>query len=346
MNKNLLAGATLFTVALSMPLSAQEQTTTNENAATANQYQPVPVPEIRKIRLFISTDAKNEADDQFAIVQAILTPKFKIKGIISSQYSKTAKLMERNAEGTMDEGYAEIQKVVGLMDLATPPAIYHGAKHAIKDEKTAEVSEGAKAIVAEAMKDDKTPLYVISLGPITDLASAYLLEPKIASKVTAVWIGGGDYPKGGWEYNLFNDPSAANVIFKSKMPVWQVPRAVYSTMRTSLSELTYKVKPHGKIGAYLVDQMETFNEWASNKFPTMNWPKGESWSLGDNPAVSVLLDEHEYGYKDQPVYVFDQKSFEYKKFKSDKKIRVYSYVDPRFTLEDMFAKIALAYPAK
>lgn len=330
--------ASLFTVGSAMAADIQE------NKVGPATYNPVPVPEIRKIRLIISTDAKNEADDQFALVQALLTPKFKIKGIVSSQYANTAKLMERNAEGSMDEGYAEIQKVIGLMDLVSPPAIYHGAKQAIKNEKTAEVSEGAKAIVEEAMKDDKTPLYVISLGPITDLASAYLLEPKIADKVTAVWIGGGDYPKGGWEYNLFNDPAAANVILKSKMPVWQIPRAVYSTMRTSLSELTYKVKPHGKIGEYLVDQMETFNDWASNKFPNINWPKGESWSLGDNPAVSVLLDEHEYGYKEQPVSVFDLKSLEYKKYKSNKKVRVYQYVDPRFTLEDMFSKIAMAYP--
>jgi hypothetical protein len=33
-------------------------------------------PDSKKIRLIINTDAKNEADDQVAIVHALLTPKF------------------------------------------------------------------------------------------------------------------------------------------------------------------------------------------------------------------------------------------------------------------------------
>ena len=34
------------------------------------------VPEEKIVRLIVNTDAKNEADDQFAIVQALLSPKF------------------------------------------------------------------------------------------------------------------------------------------------------------------------------------------------------------------------------------------------------------------------------
>lgn len=41
------------------------------------------VPESKKIRAIIDTDAKNEADDQFAIVHHLLTPKFKVKGSLA-----------------------------------------------------------------------------------------------------------------------------------------------------------------------------------------------------------------------------------------------------------------------
>ena len=40
------------------------------------------VPETKRVRLIVNSDAKNEADDQFAIVHALLTPKFDIKGLI------------------------------------------------------------------------------------------------------------------------------------------------------------------------------------------------------------------------------------------------------------------------
>lgn len=77
------------------------------------------------------------------------------------------------------------------------------------------------------MKDDPRLLFVTFLGPITDLASAVLLEPKIQGRLTAVWIGGGSYPAGGWEYNLSYDINAANVVMKSNLDLWQIPQNVY-----------------------------------------------------------------------------------------------------------------------
>jgi len=35
------------------------------------------------------------------------------------------------------------------------------------------------------------------------------LVQRIAARMKAVWIGGGDYPAGGWEYNLMADLPAA-----------------------------------------------------------------------------------------------------------------------------------------
>ncbi|GGG22618.1 nucleoside hydrolase [Paenibacillus abyssi] len=297
---------------------------------------PFDVPEWRKIRLMINSDAKNEADDQFAIVHALLTPRFKIKGIIAAQFETTAKMMGR--ENTMQQSYDEIRKVLSLMDLDGQVPVYKGAVNPLADESSPEPSEGAEAIVREALADDPSPLYVVFLGPLTDMATAYLMEPSIAGKVTVIWIGGEMYPKGGWEYNLFNDIYAANVVFDSDIELWQVPRNVYSTMRVSLAELMYKVKPCGAIGDYLYQQLVDFN----NSMTYPQWPKGEMWSLGDSPAISLLLDDHEYGYEymsapritQDMYYVHDQK---------ERMVRVYHYVDPRFTLEDMFAKLALNY---
>ena len=40
------------------------------------------LPPAKMHRVIINTDAKNEADDQYAIVQALLTPSFDLHGII------------------------------------------------------------------------------------------------------------------------------------------------------------------------------------------------------------------------------------------------------------------------
>lgn len=309
--------------------------------ASADQASllPIPVPDEKKLRVFVVTDAKNEADDQFAIVHALLSPKLDIQGIVSSQFETTSLRMGR-PPGSMKAGLKEINHLLALMDIRDQVTVYEGLEQPLASAKGVE-NEAARAIINEAKKDDPRPLFVISFGPLTDMANALLLAPEIGDKVTSVWIGGDDYPKGGWEYNLSNDPVAANAVFASSVTNWQIPRAVYTTMRTSLAELTVRVKPYGKIGSYLVEQMHEFNAWASARLPGINWPKGESWSLGDNPAVTVLLDEHEYGYREQAGIQFASQSFEYQQREDLKAFRVYTFVDPRFTLEDMFAKIRL-----
>ncbi|GKX42691.1 hypothetical protein SOASR015_17250 [Pectobacterium carotovorum subsp. carotovorum] len=64
--------------------------------------------------------------------------------------------------------------------------------------------------------------------------------------------------------------------------------------------------------------------------------------MGDSPSVSLLLDDHEYHYtlvnapqlNDDLTYAPQDNACQ---------IRVYNAVDARFTLEDFYAKLALAY---
>lgn len=291
------------------------------------------VPDSKKIRLIINTDAKNEADDQFAIVHALLTPKFCIRGIIAAHFGT------RRTQQSMQESYEEVLKILSLMDLQNEMGAYRGAARALKDEFTPQISEGAEIILREAMIDDSRPLYAIFLGPLTDMAAVYLENPQIAGRVNVIWIGGREWPIGGEEFNLSNDIHAANVIYRSDLQLWQVPRNVYCTMRVSLAELQDKIRPYGKIGEYLFKQTVDFNNLCANN---PDWPPGESWTLGDSPAIGLLLDPHEYCYEWVPApYV--TKDMHYVHEQNNRPIRVYNRVDVRFILEDFFSKMCLNF---
>jgi SPX domain protein involved in polyphosphate accumulation len=58
------------------------------------------VPKEKMIRVITDTDAKNEADDQFAIVQALLSPRFDNRGFIAAHFNpeKSARSMEESRE--------------------------------------------------------------------------------------------------------------------------------------------------------------------------------------------------------------------------------------------------------
>eukprot|EP00828_Plagiopyla_frontata_P011207 TRINITY_DN16172_c0_g1_i1.p3 TRINITY_DN16172_c0_g1~~TRINITY_DN16172_c0_g1_i1.p3 ORF type:complete len:102 (-),score=12.89 TRINITY_DN16172_c0_g1_i1:169-474(-) len=95
----------------------------------------------------------------------------------------------------MEKSYEEIKKVLRLMDLEDKIPVFRGEEQALVDEKTAGNSEGARFMVEEALKQDDRPLFILNMGAITNLASAYLMNSEIADKLLAVWVGGGHVPE-------------------------------------------------------------------------------------------------------------------------------------------------------
>ena len=290
------------------------------------------VPEEKIIRVIVDTDAKNEADDQFAVTQALLSPRFENVGFVAAHYGN-----KRHAD-SMERSYRELETIFDKMHFDKTGMIFHGAEHALPDKNTPVPSEGAELIIREAMKEDDRPLYGTFLGAITDLASAYLMEPRIKGRLTAIWIGGGAYPDGGAEFNLGNDVNAVNVVFSSGIDIWQVPKNVYEMMPVSLAELEYRVSGCGEIGAYLLEQL---NEHAKEDGPRKSaFRTGETWVLGDNPAIGLLLYEHRFEYNWVQAPTITQDMY-YVHNPMNPMIRVYRRIDSRLILEDLYAKLAL-----
>lgn len=296
------------------------------------------VPEKRRVRVIVHTDCKNEADDQFALAHHLMTPKFDIRGIIAGHFGNTNRFAPRTS---VEASFEEINLVLDLMGLSGKYPVLMGAPGPMPDEKTFIDSPGARFIVEEAMRDDARPLYVCLLGAITDLACAYLMEPGIADRLTAVWIGGGEWPCGGPEFNCGGDIDAVNVVFSSPMQLWQVPRNVYKQMAVSLAELQLRVMPCGKIGRYLFEQMVAFNIALGDN--GRDWPHGETWGLGDQATITLLLEElqsRNYDWKIAPrvnrdgLYIHGQ---------PNRPIRVYHTLNTRLTMEDFYAKLALNF---
>lgn len=297
------------------------------------------VPENKKVRVIVHTDCKNEADDQFALAHHLMTPRFDVKGIVAGHFWKNPQ--QYGELGTTQASYDEVLKVMKLMGVEGQYPVKMGAARGLEDEHTPIDSEGARFIIEEAMKEDERPLYIACQGAVTDVAAALMMKPEIAERMTVIWIGGGDYPKGGFEFNLMMDIHAVNVIFSSKVPVWQVPMSLYKVMAVSLAELQLKVRPCGEIGKYLFEQMVEFNHVASkHDWP---WPHGEIWGLGDQGTVAVLMEELEKVSYDLIPAPRIAEDMTYIHGQANREIRVYNYLDARLTLEDFFAKLAINF---
>jgi purine nucleosidase len=281
-------------------------------------------------RVIIDTDAKNEADDQFAIVHALLSPSLEVRGLIAAHFGMS------RSDRSMEESREEIDLLLQLMGLEQHVTVANGAPSGIPDEQTPLDSAGAQLIIAESkLASAEEPLFVAFLGPLTDMASAVLLDPNIIDReVVVVWIGGvgyggvESYP--GVEFNLRNDIAAANVVYDSGITVWQVPSNVYSQVSVSYTELEEKIGGTSKLADYLINRTVEWNR--------TYWPEPiESRSLGDSPAIALMLYPRGGNFRMTPAPRFGQEGHYLPG--SGHPIRVVESVDVRFLLEDMFAKI-------
>lgn len=291
------------------------------------------LPMSKQLRVIVSSDVKNEADDQFAVVHQLLTPMFDVRGVVAAHYESKAP----GTRTTMENSYAELLKLMGAVGIDDVPAL-RGCDAPLDSETAAPESEGVDFIIQEALRDDSRPLYVTVQGALTDVASALNRCPEIGERLTVVWIGGQSYPDGGAEFNLLQDVAAARVVFASKAEVWQLPMNVYGTVTVTMAELAHKVRPCGAVGRYLYEEIEDYNLHSDEPYALR---RGENWSLGDSPVVAALLEMEWRGNFHMELAPYVQDDMTYRPDPEGKPIRVYDFVDVRMLLEDFYAKLAL-----
>lgn len=290
------------------------------------------VPEYKKLRVIIDTDAACEADDPFAIAHALMSKKLDVKAIFAEQFGTPE---------TTKKSYDEIITILKAMDISVP--VFMGEEGKLSDVEGQEISPAARYLIDEVMKADEKPLLVLCLGAITNVVSAMKACPDIISKITVVWIAGQnlDDPNPNIrEFNSGNDIDAANYIMSSGVDLWLIPINVYGTMHIGLAEIQRRIYPCGEIGKHLFENMISYN-----MSEHAGWTAGESWSLGDSPAVGVALDPNcgQYVYREAPIFNEDTT---YRFEAGRPMIRVYTSINSRFILEDFISKLEILYGEK
>ncbi|MGQ8335334.1 nucleoside hydrolase [Sunxiuqinia sp. A32] len=301
-----------------------------------------------RCRVIIDNDFGGDPDGLFQLAHHLLSPTVEVKAIIGSKHYPNG-FYGYPGDATYSSKMAN--ELLLVMNLSNQYTVNEGSNSELTDTLTPVESEAAKAIIREAMRyDTKKPLYVVCGAGLSNIASAYLMEPEIANRITLIWIGGTEYeglawsPPGAskhWEYNTGIDAKACQVIFnQSQIPIWQVPRDAYRQCLTSYSELRYKMKDKGQTGEYLLHRLEDLMKRADGSL-------GEAYVLGDSPLVLLTalqssweVDPSSSKYIWKPAPIVD-KSGQFYENSDGRKIRVYYDLDTRLMFEDFFAKVEL-----
>ena len=216
-----------------------------------NPCDVITIPENKKVRVIIDTDAACEADDPFAIAQALMSPKLIVKGILAEHF--------REPDSTK-RSYDEIKTVLSAMELDVP--VFMGQSGPLETDSN--ISPAAQFIIDEANREGQGLVYILCQGAITNVAMALRACPQIKEKIIIVWIGTHGIQNIGKpvpfrEFNAGNDVTAANEVLQSGAKIWLLPSDVYTTINVTLAELKVKVEPYGKIGYHLYHNMVDYN---------------------------------------------------------------------------------------
>lgn len=302
-----------------------------------------------RFRVIIDNDFSGDPDDRFQLVHHLLSPSVEIPFVIGSHLRPGDPFDPSDRQA--DNAAAVAQEVVDLV--GSPVRVIAGSNVGLADPRTPIDSEAARAIVAEAMREDTDlPLFVALGAGLTELASAVLLEPAIADRLTAVWIGGvehaglADPPPGigPAEYNLAIDIPAAQTVFNhSAIPIWQVPRDAYRQCLMSHAEIETRVRPAGRVGAYLAESIDRIKAMVEQHGMSL----GETYAMGDQPLV--LLTALQSSFEPTPsssAYVTRATprmaaDGQYVDDPDGRPLRIWTRLDLRLLFEDLYAKLAL-----
>ena len=208
-----------------------------------------------RVDVVLDTDTFNEIDDQFALAYLIKKSKqLNLKAVYAAPF-----LNEKSSSpgDGMEKSYKEILKILSLMkrnDLKT--ITFKGSDRYLPSETEPVISPAAEHLVELASGySEENQLYVVTIGAITNVASALLIKPEIKDKIVVVCLGGHahDWPDTK-EFNLYQDVAAARVVFGCGVPVVQLPcMGVVSAFRTGGPELEHWLRGKNELCEYLVD---------------------------------------------------------------------------------------------
>ena len=118
------------------------------------------------------------------------------------------------------------------------------------------------------LRTSQTPVTVLALGPLTNIATALEREPRTVARLGQLVIMGGaidvagnapeEGPAAVAEWNMYVDPTAASLVFKSGLPITLIP--LDATNRVPIDRefvSSFAARDHSFLGKVAADLLAT-----------------------------------------------------------------------------------------
>lgn len=210
--------------------------------------------------MVLDTDTYNEIDDQFALGYALLSPeRMRVQAVYAAPFLNPRSTSPGDG---MAKSHTEILEVFARLGRKPDGMVHRGAERWMKDAGGPVDSPAMQDLIARAMARpaDGPPLYVVAIGAPTNVASAIVAQPELASRIVVVWLGGQPtYWHHTSEFNLNQDMPASRTLLDSGVPLVHVPCInVAQKLLTSVAELRQHLGGGGPFSTFLLQRFEEY----------------------------------------------------------------------------------------
>ena len=247
-------------------------------------------------KIIIDTDPGQ--DDAVAILLALASPdEIEVLGITAVAGNVPLSLTEKNARIVCElAGRPDIPVYAGCdrplkRKLVTAEHVHGktGLDGPELPEPKIKLQEkhGVDFIIDTILQEPENSVSLCPLGPLTNIASAILKQPKIVSRIKQIVLMGGAYFEVGnitptAEFNIFVDPDAAKIVFEAGIDMVVMPLDVtHKALVTGERNEAFR-RLNSPVGIAVAEMTDFFERFDKEKY-------GSSGAPLHDPCVTAYL---------------------------------------------------------
>lgn len=261
----------------------------------------------------IILDVDTGSDDAVAIMTAILSPDIQLEAVCSVAGNKSIDKTTENSLRVVQHLGAEVPvyrgcsvPLVKFLEEDRLPKEIPGLKLEVEGKKVqmhadyldlpeAKIKQQdipAPVFYLNYLRQAEEPITLVAVGPLTNLAVAFMLDPAIVKNVKKIVVMGGGYQvtnaTSTAEFNIWYDPEAAQKVLDSGADVIFVPLDATHRACVSRSDCEQFRKANTKASIFAAELIEQ-RILMHNAFQPLEIP--DAAAVHDALAVCYVIDE-------------------------------------------------------
>ncbi|MEO7142813.1 MAG: nucleoside hydrolase [Bryobacteraceae bacterium] len=232
--------------------------------------------------IIFDTDIGDDIDDALALGLALQSPELDVRAVttVADDVESRARLAwkELGVYGRQD-----IPVAMGAPEpLLDPVRTGHSPQFKLltpADPLPPAAHTRAADLIVRTLLASPEKITLVPVGPLTNIALALRLEPRIKDKIERIVLMGGAYYPSRAEYNILRDRVAAEIVFRSGVPITAVGLDVTTKCKLQGDDLALLRAATNPASRFLMQLIELWQNGHADHYPTLHDPLAVATAL-------------------------------------------------------------------